>query len=69
MGTRNAGLNKWDRNGQKFTRFRYDPNNSERPFNQVGAIIEDSEGIIWFGTEDGLYGFNRFSNEFRNYRI
>jgi len=63
-------LNKWDRNKHQFERFSYDPNNLDgERFYQIHAIIEDSEGIIWFGTnKNGLYSFNRFSNEFRNYK-
>jgi signal transduction histidine kinase/ligand-binding sensor domain-containing protein/DNA-binding response OmpR family regulator len=69
VGTFNAGLNKLDRNSQKFKRFSYDPNTSNRErFNQVYTVIEDQEGIIWFGTDNGLNSFNRFSNEFRNYK-
>ena len=66
VGTGWGGLNKWDRSKNKFKRFSYD-SNGER-FNLVSSAIEDKQGIIWFGTDNGLYSFNRQSNEFRNYK-
>jgi signal transduction histidine kinase/ligand-binding sensor domain-containing protein/DNA-binding response OmpR family regulator len=66
VGTFWAGLNKWDRNKNKFKRFSYN-SNGER-FKRVFMIIEDSEGIIWLGTANGINSFDRFTNEFRNYR-
>jgi len=69
VGTGQGGLNKWDRNKHKFKRFSYDPYNPEsKHFNTVSTIIEDQDRIIWFGTSDGLNRFNRFSNEFQNYK-
>ncbi|RKY92022.1 MAG: hypothetical protein DRQ01_06825, partial [Ignavibacteriae bacterium] len=70
VGTGWAGLNKWDRNKHKFKRFSLDLNNPDgERFNRVNSVIEDSEGIIWFGTANGLNSFNRFTNEFRNYKF
>ncbi|MCW8805648.1 MAG: triple tyrosine motif-containing protein, partial [Ignavibacteriaceae bacterium] len=65
-GTGWAGLNKWNRSKQKFKRFSYDFN--MKRFNTVYTMIEDQDRIIWFGTDNGLYSWDRFSNEFQNFR-
>jgi len=67
-GTWGFGLNKWDSKKQKFKRISYDPADPERNHFNIFSLSEDSEGIIWFGTYNGLYSFNRFSNEFKNYK-
>lgn len=66
VGTMYAGLYKWDSNKSKFKRFSYNPDGGG--FNTVLTIIEDSEGIIWFGTIDGLNSFDRNSGAFRNFK-
>lgn len=69
VGTLWAGLNKWDRNKNKFKRFSKDPDNSvDGDFKQVWSIIEDSKGTIWFGNKNGLNSFNRKSGKFLNYK-
>jgi len=69
VGTGWGGLNKWDRKKQKFKRFSHDTGNPKgERFNSIFALTEGTDGIIWFGTSNGLHSFNRFSNEFRNYR-
>ncbi|MDH3269145.1 MAG: ATP-binding protein, partial [Ignavibacteria bacterium] len=66
-GTGWAGLNKWDRSKQKFERVSFNTNDGKR-FNTVYTIVEDQNEIIWFGTDDGLNSFNRFTNEFKKYQ-
>lgn len=72
VGTGWGGLNKWDSKKQKFKRYSYDSNSTNKePFSVVSSLIEDQEGIIWFTAEEaenGLYSFNRISNEFQNYK-
>lgn len=69
VGTMFAGLNKYDRNKNKFNRFDHDPYNPKvGDFNRVLSIIEDSEGTIWFGNNNGLNSFDRKSGEFQNYK-
>jgi signal transduction histidine kinase/ligand-binding sensor domain-containing protein/CheY-like chemotaxis protein len=67
VGTGWGGLNKWNGNKYKFKRFINDSNGKN--FKRVDAIIEDEQGIIWLGTENGFYSFNRHSNELRNFRF
>ena len=38
------------------------------PFTYVRAILESGEGIIWFGTEDGLYALDPEKPELTEYR-
>ena len=60
VGSFYNGLNKWDRNKSKFTRFVNDPVNlSKGDFKTIFSIIEDSKSVIWFGTYNGLNSFNR----------
>jgi DNA-binding NtrC family response regulator/ligand-binding sensor domain-containing protein len=55
IGTFNAGLNKYDPDNNKVTRFIYDPNNINTiSHNNINAIIEDNDGAIWIGTDNGL---------------
>ena len=64
-----GGLNKWDRYKKKFKHFTYYPGGpKEEHFNIVYSLTENPDGVIWFGTERGLYSFNRFTNIFQNYR-
>jgi signal transduction histidine kinase/DNA-binding response OmpR family regulator/ligand-binding sensor domain-containing protein len=66
VGAEWLGLNKWSKSNNKFKHFIYDSNGEH--LNTVYKIIEDKKGIIWFGTNNGLYSFNRHSNKIKNYR-
>ena len=66
VGTGWAGLNKWNKSKDKFKHFSYDSNGDR--LNSVWTVVEDDHGIIWLGTDNGLYSFNRNSNEFWNYK-
>jgi ligand-binding sensor domain-containing protein len=63
-------LNKANLNGEVFGLRRNDPNNvNSLSENQVTAIVEDSQGIIWIGTHGG--GLNRWdkkTNQFTHFR-
>jgi len=46
--------------GQKFTQFRNDPNDSNSiSSNFVNSIIEDDKGQLWFASDNGLSKFDR----------
>ncbi|MEJ2543169.1 MAG: two-component regulator propeller domain-containing protein [Calditrichaceae bacterium] len=60
------GLNKYD--GYTFEVFQHSSSDSSSiPQSIVSDIFEDSQGIIWIGTGDGLSRFNRENNNFINY--
>ncbi|MCP4400299.1 MAG: response regulator [bacterium] len=57
-----GGLNRFDRNTERFFRYRHDPDNPQSlSSNAVRAIYEDRTGIIWVGTIGG--GVNRFDRK------
>jgi ligand-binding sensor domain-containing protein/signal transduction histidine kinase len=48
FGTAGDGLLKFDRNGQKFIRYRHDPTNPESlGEDDLGPLFQDREGNIW----------------------
>ena len=71
IGTRNGGLNKFNRNTEKFTDYLYDPGNSNS-LSRMGilSIYEDRSGTLWIGTyyyPGGLYSFDRSTGQFNRY--
>jgi len=53
-----TGVCRYD--GNKFTEFRHDPNDSNTiSSNFVNCIIEDQEHMLWFASENGLSRFDR----------
>ena len=64
-----GGLNRFDRNTGKFTRYLHDPSNSNSLINnKVRSIFEDSRGNFWVGTMgDGLHTLNRKTGVFTRY--
>ncbi|MCB0285622.1 MAG: hypothetical protein KDE57_03125, partial [Calditrichaeota bacterium] len=69
VGTNKGGLNRYDRNNDRFQRFQNDP---DEP-NSIGEgsvtqIAEDANGTIWAAViSSGLFRFNRKNSDF--YRI
>ena len=61
-----GGLNKFDRQTGKFTRYLNDPENPHSLINnKVRSIFEDSRGVFWVGTAgDGLHTMDRKSGSF-----
>lgn len=60
-----GGLNKFD--GYQFTLFKHDPLNPNSPSsNDIGALCEDRDGIIWMATWGG--GVNRFDPDSVSFR-
>ncbi len=59
IGTKHEGLNRLDRETNKFTRFQYDPDDpSSISGDRIYVIFEDHAGVLWIGTGKG--GLNRF---------
>jgi len=55
IGTKGGGLNKFDREQQKFTPYKSNSNNpNSLSHNNVWSIYEDRSGALWIGTLGGL---------------
>ncbi len=55
VGTYAAGLNKYDRATESFSRFGHNPDEaSSLSGNRVSSIFEDADGRLWIGTDGGL---------------
>jgi len=62
VGTKNDGLNRYDREAENFTRFQHDPENpSSISGDRIYATLEDHAGVLWIGTAEG--GLSRFHPE------
>ncbi len=59
VGTKNKGLNRFNRETNNFTRFQYDPNDSSSiSGDRIYVLLEDHADVLWIGTAKG--GLNRF---------
>lgn len=65
-----GGLNRFDRDTEKFTRYQHRPGDTSSLINnKVSAIYEDSRGTFWVGTAgDGLHVMNRQTGRFQRLR-
>ncbi|OQY44394.1 MAG: hypothetical protein B6242_12750, partial [Anaerolineaceae bacterium 4572_78] len=62
IGTLNGGLNKFDKDTEKFTRYQHDPDNPHSlSHDYIRAIHEDTDGFLWIGTYGG--GLNKFDKK------
>ena len=70
IGTQSGGLNKFDRDREKFIRYQHDlddPNSLGGNF--VLSIYEDRSGTLWVGTRSGgLNKFDRDTEKFIHYQ-
>ncbi len=68
IGTKDEGLNKihtvtWSRQ-----RYRHDPSDPHAiGGTEVTALYDDSDGVLWVGTENGLSRLDQASGVFKNY--
>jgi len=68
IGTWGGGLNKFDRDTERFTRLVNDPKNPHSlSHNDVGSIYEDHAGMLWIGTSSGLNKFDRDTERFTHF--
>ena len=67
VGTWGGGINKFDVNTNKFTRFLHDPTNLQSVAdNIIWSICEDNSGKIWLGTNShGLQSYDPASGLFK----
>ena len=68
VGTNDGGLNIYNREKDIFTSFTHNAEDTTSlNSNRVNAIFEDSNGILWIGTEEGLDAFDRETKTFTHY--
>jgi ligand-binding sensor domain-containing protein len=67
IGTNGGGLNKYDRNTNKFSRHEARANDSlSLAGNVVHCILSAPEDELWIGTENGLSVYDLKTNRFKN---
>lgn len=64
IGTFGGGLNEFDIDREKFTRFDTDDGLNS---NAIACILEDDNGVLWLSTIKGISCFDLQSMTFRNY--
>lgn len=68
IGTRGGGLNKFDREQERFLRFIHDSDDEKSiSHNNITALFEDESGVILVGTQGGLNILDPLTNEFSVY--
>jgi len=68
IGTQSRGLNRYDRNRERFIRYKSDPDEwNTISSNTVWSLLEDSNGDFWVGTAHGLNRMNRNSETFERF--
>jgi signal transduction histidine kinase/ligand-binding sensor domain-containing protein len=70
IGTNGGGLNRFDRDKEKFSHWVNEPGNPESlSNNDILSIYEDQTGMLWVGTMGGgLNWFDREKGTFKRYR-
>jgi signal transduction histidine kinase/ligand-binding sensor domain-containing protein/DNA-binding response OmpR family regulator len=69
LTTYGSGLNLYDKKNNQFISFKNSPEDTTTIIsNRVSAILEDSQGLFWIGTEKGLSLFDYKSNKFYSYK-
>ncbi len=71
IATHGGGLNKFDRNKNRFCRYLHDPvNPNSISDNTLNKIVEDQTGKLWIASSNGVNQFdpatNRFTSFFHN---
>ena len=67
--TKEGGLNRFNKQTGKFTRYLHNPNNPQSLIsNKVRAMFEDSKGNFWVGSDgDGLHIMDREAGTFKRF--
>ncbi len=69
VGTRSGGLNKFDRETDRFTHYRNDPDDLYSLINNsVYLVYEDRSDDLWISTRQGLNKFDRETGRFFRYQ-
>ena len=66
IGTLRDGLLKFDQERKNFVRYNVRPDGG--PPNEIWALLEDSEGNMWVGSESGVSRFQATPRPFVNYQ-
>lgn len=68
IGTRGGGLNRYDRQTQRFVRYVHIDNDPHSlSHNYVTALTQDARGTLWVGTRSsGLNAFDKTTGQFRH---
>lgn len=65
IGTQSRGLNRYDRNKDRFVRYGGEPDAGQTlSANTIWSLLEDSRGDFWVGTAYGLNRMDRTSETF-----
>lgn len=68
VGTSGGGLDRFDRQTERFIHYRNDPTDpTSLSHNNVNTIYEDSAGALWVGTTGGLNQLDRETDRFTRY--
>ncbi len=68
IGTRSGGLNRFDRGQERFEHFRHDPDDGgSLSHDAVWSLLEDSSGVLWIGTGNGLSSLQPPDDDFVRY--
>ena len=68
VGTEGGGLNRLDRQRDRFERFVHDPDDANSLVDdRIQVIIEDRQGRLWIGTNNGISRLSADRTHFTNY--
>jgi ligand-binding sensor domain-containing protein/uncharacterized membrane-anchored protein YhcB (DUF1043 family) len=65
IGHNNRGASKYNYSTKRF--YRYMPEPDRKESGRIRGIAEDKQGNFWFGTQGGLYLFNKDLETFKRY--
>jgi len=64
IGTTGGGLNLYNATTETFKSYKPITGLSDHNQNIISAIIEDNEGVLWVGTYEGIFHFDRINEKF-----
>ena len=68
--TLGGGLNLYNPSNDKFITYKSISHDaSSIPSNELNTVIEDSNGVIWLGTKNGISFFNKKEQTFKTYKF
>jgi signal transduction histidine kinase/ligand-binding sensor domain-containing protein/DNA-binding response OmpR family regulator len=69
VGTWSSGLNKYDREKEKFIHYFHSPDDAQGlSSNDITSLYQDTSNYLWIGTLGGLNRFDFVKQEFIHYR-